>query len=257
MAKKSLFGAAQQPVEQPATGLALPTGSNMANVQVPERESYSNYVAFMHRDKGKWSDVKMKIPDLGDGDAVLFSDADPVKLSPLVFWLLDAMQYWCVKGGPPDYKPTKSWLTKPDDMKYNGARINETLSVMMLVQHGDEIIPATMRMQDAMCQGLYVAKDTAVVHAATPEWLRLSPDHTATASIPQPNLRFKTRLTWRPKKGRGGFTYFISSAEIIPTSAGDAGSFGSMTKDVELMEKVKLMQEAFNEHKTHIESLSK
>jgi len=245
--KKSLFGQQQQ---SNVPAVSLPTGSNMATVQTPERESYSNYVAFMHRDKGKWSDVIAKIPGLGDGDAVLFGDGEPVKLSPFTFWLLDVIQYWCIKGGPPDYKPTKSWFAKPDSDKFNGQRINEVLSAMILVQHGEEIIPATIRVQDAMCQGLYTAKETAVNGAASPEWGKLSPDHAATLVIPQPNLRFKTRLTWHPKKGRGGFTYFVSRADIIPTSAGDAKLFGGVDH-----EKVQLMQQAFAEHKQHIETL--
>lgn len=248
MAKQSLFQKTQQETPTGAIATLPAMGGGLTAVQTPEKETYSNYLIFMHRDKGKWADVSREIPGLQDGDAVLFEDGAPRKVTPLVFFLLDIHQYWCVLDA--EYKPRKVWTVKPEDSTYYGSRVVETLSTAILVQHGGELIPCTARFTGAMCQGVYKAKDCAIRDAASPEWAANSPDHAATLSIPQPNLRFKSELTVRPKKAKSGYMYHISDVKISPTSAGDAKLFGSLDRD-----KVELMREAFDSHKQDIMKL--
>lgn len=238
MAKQSLFAAKQE-----STGLALPAGSSMSSVQTPEQESYSNYAIFMHRDKGKWSEYSQKIRDLADGDAVLVENGEPRKIAPFIFWLLDVHQYWCTLDH--EFKPNRAWLVKE-----SGQGVKEVLATMILVLHGGQLHPATCRFTGPMAKGVYSSKDCALGEAASPDWAKKSPDHAATLSIPQPNLRFKTELTWRMKKGRSGFPYYISSAYILPTSLGDAALFTAVDK-----EKLELMTRAFADHKQMIEKL--
>lgn len=256
MAKRSLFEQSQQPPANPEPSAPLATmpgmGSGFDSVQSPEQEVYGNYVAIMHTGKGKWSDVAPKIPGLTDGDAVLFRDGEPEKISPLVFFLMDIFQYWNVKNS--DHKPRKTWLAKPESDTFEGSKIIESLSVAILLLKGSELIPATFRVEKAMCRGMYAAKD-AVQLAQSPEWAKQSPDHAATLSIAQPNLRYKTELTWRKKPGRGGFAYFISSAKIHPTTIGDGALFAKSQADERFAEKFAAMQESFNAHKEEIAKL--
>lgn len=264
MAKQSLFAAKQEAPTTtatttaktaPATGLAVPMmGSSMSTVKLPEEQSYSNYVAQLYSGKGKWDDVKQKLKGLENGDMVLFSDDEPVILSPFTFWLLDCHQYWCVLDG--EHKPRKAWLQQPEDESYQGSRVKEFLAAAIFVQAGDRVAPATFRCHDSMTKGVYKALTTATQdNQAWADWLKLSADHATTAPL-QPNLRFKTTLGWRPKKGYSCYTYYVSSADIKPTSVGDASLINRHNNDAAFMEKVQLMEEAFAEHKQMIAKLA-
>lgn len=255
MAKQSLYGKTQN--EKGSDNLpALPTGSGIATVKPPEQEAFGPYVTFVHKDKGKWSDLVQQVPGLADGDAVLIGDGDPRKIAPLTFFLLDAFQFWAVLGGQDaDYKPMKTWLKKPEVDSWNSKRINETLTFATMLLDRDTLIPASMRLSSGMCQGGY-SSIRAVSEAGSPEWAKLSSEHAATMPIPQPNLRFKTELSWRPKKSRGGYLYFVSSGRIIPTTTGDAMLFKSAGANQQTSELVNVMLQSFADYKSEMESLA-
>lgn len=250
MAKQSLFAQQQKQTEQQSDLLMLPAPQGISQVEAPERETYSSYVKFMYVDKGKWGEVRQQVPGLADGDAVLFGAGEPRKVAPFVFFLLDLHQYWCTRDAV-TFKAKRAWLKKPEDRAIGGDRVCEVLSAALVLQLGGELIPATVRFNDAMAAGVYTSKD-AVAEAAAPGWATKSSDHAVTMQIPMSHLRFKTELTWRVKKARSGRNYYVSSARILPITLGDAAAFKEIDREA-----LNLMVQSFREHKQEIEQLAK
>ena len=250
MAKQSLYAKSQgEAATTPESTLPVPVGGGFDAVKPPEKKATAPYVVFARKDT--LAELRGEVPGLQDGDAVLIGD-EKIKLSPVVFFLLDVFQFWCIKGGEAEnYAPVKTTRAKPEGSD-DGERWTETISAAALVEVGGRLIPATMRVQSGMCQGVYEAIRN-VKAAASPEWATKSPEHAASMGVGQPNLRFKTYLSWRPKKSRGGFTYFLSSATIKPTTAGDAAL---LTKLAETPERVAEVMEWFTAYRDDMLALS-
>ena len=253
MAKPSLFSKSQQPA--PSNLPALPSmGGNLTGVKPPEPTgAASGYVFFAGQKSPKWPDLAEQFPGLQQNDAILISpDADPIRLGGEVrYFLLDAIQYWGQLDG--QFHLQRAWMEAPEKQT-NGVRVHEYLSLLVLVEHGGELFPATMRVSDAMCQAPYESVRIATDDATKPEWAQKSPDHAASLSIQQPNLRFKTHMTWKPRKSRGNYTYFQSVAKIHPTSAGDAQMLAACAQDAGKKELLAKAQESFGDWKETVAS---
>ncbi len=255
MAKQSLFKESNPVGSPPNVPATLPGGGGFDTYTPPENKSFGAFITFARKDK--LAELKQQVPGLSDGDAVLIGDGDtPRKLSPITYFLLSIYQFWCVKGGESEgYAPVRVWETKPGEDETEDRRVSECVTAALLILDGGRLIPATARFADGMTQGVAKSIKFAREDAADASWAQASPDHAASMAIPQPNLRFKTELTWKPKKSRGGFTYFVSAARIIPTSAGDATLLGGLMKDPDSKEALEAVQSSFAEYVDDMKSL--
>ena len=255
MAKQSLFAKQQEPAPAP-TGIAvvIPGMSGMQAIAPPEPSGPSSaYVWFAGAKSPKWAEFVGKHPGLQQGEAFLIlPDADAVRLgTSITYYLLDAMKYFASLNGEADgYSVKRAYREKPENVE----KVREFLSTLLLVQTPQGIVPATMRASDAMCQGVYTSVTTATVDAQSPDWVTRSAEHAVTANIPDPRFRFKTVLTWKPRKSRTGNTYQISKASIVPSSIADALAVKSATEAPDFAEAMSQAKESFDGWKQEIES---
>lgn len=256
MAKQSLFSQQKPAATETPQSLVMPDmpgGGLTAIVPPEERGPASTWVWFAGRRSAKWAEFAAKFQGLAAGEAILMHPDGEIRLGTSVsYFLLDGFQYFAtLKGEEDNYAILKAWADAPDPAP-KGARVSEYLSLLVLVVHEGKGYPATMRVSDAMARGPHLSIKTATVEALSPEWGTRSAEHATTLAIPDPRFRFKSLLTWRPKKSSTGNTYQISKVSILPTTAGDVAIVKGLGEEGSAaMEEAK---EAFDAWKIEVQS---
>ncbi len=241
MAKQSLFAQQNPPavVEPSSTAMTFPGGGhNLDGIEPPEKSGPDNsFVMFANPKSDRWQENLAAHPGLQKGDAILIQrGGDTIRLGgSLTYYLVDALRFWAEVDSS-----GKVLAAYADENGDDG--VSECFSALVLLLHEGRLIPATIRFKDAMASGA-LAGLRELQAAKTKEWLAKSAEHALAASIPDPRFRFKTTLTWGPKKSRSsGRTYMCSAAKFTPSSAADALAFQSQ----DVREDFKAAKEAFD-----------
>ena len=232
------------PVAPPATAVApaTPTSTAVAvpcdlftnpdtdtAIQVGDRAfTTPPYVVFAHPLAKVWQRILAAVPDVQEGDPVLVLPEPhrPVKLAPFRFLLIAARHYFADVDTSGEILAA-TW-ERPEEWSDPRKEHVESAVIVLLP---DRAVPATARWKTTKCPAAHRAVD-AVRLAGTPAWARISADHAASMSAPDPRQRAVMTVRFDRKTSKSsGRLNIIADATVAPTSAGDAGLIKALFTD--------------------------
>lgn len=191
-------------------------------VVVPPDVQQSSYVTFVHPSAKVYSKLAQCIPgvDLDDTVLILPEPRRPLKLAPMRFMLLAAMQYWA-QFDEAEFTPTKTRLTPPEDGQKRAWK--EQIESVVLIVTADRLYPASMLWKSTKCGPFHRANDALKLAGDPEEWGKQSPDHALTCGVPVVWARFvaQVKLGKKTTSKTSGYTYTPATSLIYPTTASE------------------------------------
>ncbi len=226
----------------------IPSGFGEIGGVLPEH-TRTPYVSFVYAKSKNYSTTLQQIPDLKEGEPVLFlpAPAVPTVLRPFRYFLLSCSQYWG------DFNKSNGCLIRSSAVK-QPAPFKETVEALILVVHDGKLVPACTRFKATTCPAWAPAK-RAFDASKLPSWAKLSPDHAFTAKIPHPWARFVTSANRTLKPNRETQELYPTMEAVSnPTTASELDHVVSFFQDAKGLA---LLAEVQKEYVKHLEESKK
>lgn len=193
-------------------------------VKINDRKTLP-YVVFASKMGENYADMAAVIPGLKPPQPVLVINGSYKALNPLKFFLLGGQQFWVERKEGKDILSASA-----DDPGYKSDK-REEIHAAILVFTADGLVPATVTFKSGGCRGVAKSLKTLAQMSNTDpkrgptisEWIALSADHKAAATIQLPPLRFTTVITAELKTAKNsGRDYVLTSGTVAPVTAAEA-----------------------------------
>jgi hypothetical protein len=182
----------------------------------------SPYVSFVSNKAPAYAKVLGHVPDVQDGDPILFADQVIEPLRPFKFMVVHYQRHYSEVTDTGNILRVK-FNVEAEEVKY-GSPLKEHYETMLLVFRNDgSVTPARCTFKTTKCPAIKLA--TATLDAAvgdTEKWGKRGPDYMVTLKIPEPRFRFTTTVILSKNVGRGsGRGYVKAEGKIAATTAGE------------------------------------
>lgn len=228
-------------------------GAMTNTTEMPSAGSGTNYVGFFTTKNTKAQEITQAIPGLSPGMPYLgLAEKGYTRLKELKFHLLDRAIHWVARDSANN--PVKASKTDPGNFQ---SPLRENIEALVLVYTDDnKVVPAVATFNSAKSHVGRTAND-GITKTQQPEWFAQSPDHKATAQIPDPRFRFTVNVrSWvAPAKG-SGFPTVNARGTIKPVTPGEASLLDAAAKDPEFNEQLETVRKAFTARVELLEKLA-
>lgn len=204
--------------KQSLVSQSIPSALATSNVpQVQETFELTPYVQFCSTKSPKFAQWYSKIPDLQDGDPVLFERDVLTALRPFRFFLIEALQWWGVitESGEIIRSTFSADIAKADKS------LRECGESVILACLPDRVQVARCTFKGPKCKALKTAMN-GHMEASSAEWGSKSQEHKASLGSPDPRFRYTTIVSLRTRTSRSekgaGYNYVEASGTINPIS---------------------------------------
>ena len=241
---------ASKAVVESNPGTGLPVGFTGGHVEVAAPLNVRTpYVLFVSPKGQTFAKIAQQIPDLQDGDPVLVNGDEYTRLNPFRFYIVDAFQHFSAVDGQGQIIETTLDAEKArEDKEYK-----EHIETMLIVQHADNLVPATCTFKTTKTNAAHRALETLKKASDLESWSKLSAEHKASAAVPYPYARFITTVTLKRGTGKkSGFAFVAANGMVRPTGLAD---WDRLAAFFAVPENKKLAEAVFNRFKDRVEDI--
>lgn len=228
-----------KPVEpQPATALMksnIPIPGFLQQVTMPETSDrqQSGYVGFASTQSKRWTQQQQA--GLEDGQPFLYHQNTYIPLQTLEFFLCMGTSFQTMMAGKAGefIFVTRDMEIRMDDVIHKGSvcKLDPHYVCLLLVNLNGTLIPIKGDFRGTKSGGIENAI-RAVESAATPDWLKLSEQHKATAAFPQPFGRVFNEISTRRQVSKtSGNPYYTADCTPLPATVSQMQTLVNHLKD--------------------------
>jgi hypothetical protein len=195
-----------------------------------------DYIGFVSDRSSNWDALRQLYPRIKAGDVFIGrADGQFELLDPLRFLLIKFRQLWTTR----DESYRLEAATFDDPGRHSGLT-EEFLAMCVVLLPSGKMIP-TVSYYGGTKAGAIRPAAQALVTCSTPDWLKVSPAHAASAKCPLPFGRFITTVTIEPRVSRDkGRPYGLAVGHVTPTTLAEIGALEQALKDADFRAAFKL-----------------
>lgn len=242
---KSLFASLQKTTDVAGTGDMIP---------IEVKEQGVPYVGFFTQKAKKALEIQQAIPGISPGQPYLFDPSTGyTRLSNFKFHLLNRARHWVQRDS--ENVPIRAVTNDPGDIY---GPLKENYETVILVYKDDNtVIPAMCTFNTAKAQVGSIATKT-LQEAQDPSWFEKSPDHKATAQIPNPVYRFTVSVSsWVKPSKRSGLPTVNARGTPKPTTVGELQLVSESSMQDGFNDKLNSVVSAFRTRVSNLDELAK
>jgi hypothetical protein len=211
------------------------------------------YVGFASDRSANWPALRQLYPKINAGDVFLgHADGQFELVDPLKFLLVKFRQVWTARDE--SYRLEAATFRDPGR---NSGLTEEFLAMSVVLLRGEKLVP-TVSFYGGTKAGAIRPAAQALVACGTPDWLKVSPAHAASAKCPLPFGRFITTVTIEPRVSRDkGRPYGLAVGHVAPTTLAEIAALEHALKDVDFQANFKLGLDVYQTRLEGLEAAAK
>jgi hypothetical protein len=209
------------------------------------------YPGFASKKAGTWESLRQLHPGVKEGDAFIgYPDGQLEVLQPFKLFLVKFKQCWTIR----DDTNTLEEVTFSNPGRRSD--YTEEFLTLCIVITPHRMVPVVGFFGGTKAGAIQPAAQ-ALRKAGTPEWLKQSPAHSASAKCPLPFGRFVVHITTKQKTGRvSGLPYTLGVGQVTPASLEEIAALEKALQDPEFVAEFRRGLEVYQARLDSLESMA-